>query len=152
MYLIFFLLIILLFIAIFITTNISKKKKEYFEDIQQLKNSINTKSLVKSSILFWLDCNKIWADEKLVEISKNEILNNLKDKKFREKIRETFWISLYNIILWLLVKNNLENNDILSSLSQEENDFLNEISEEEKKFFEDDQMKSYLFLNEKNQL
>lgn len=152
MYLIFFLLIILLFIAIFITTNISKKKKEYLEDIQQLKNSINTKSLVKSSILFWLDCNKIWADEKLVEISKKEILNNLKDKKFREKIRETFWISLYNIILWLLVKNNLENNENLSSLSQEENDFLNEISEEEKKFFEDDQMKSYLFLNEKNQL
>ena len=152
MYLIFFILIILLFIVVFITLNISKKKNEYLEDIQQLKNSINTKSLVKSSILFWLDCNKIWADEKLVEISKKEILNNLKDKKFREKIRETFWISLYNIILWLLVKNNLENNDILSSLSQEENDFLNEISEEEKKFFEDDQMKSYLFLNEKNQL
>ena len=152
MYLIFFLLIILLFIVVFITLNISKKKNEYLEDIQQLKNSINTKSLVKSSILFWLDCNKIWADEKLVEISKKEILNNLKDKKFREKIRETFWISLYNIILWLLVKNNLENNEILSSLSQEENDFLNEISEEEKKFFEDDQMKSYLFLNEKNQL
>ena len=152
MYLIFFILIILLFIVVFITLNISKKKNEYLEDIQQLKNSINTKSLVKSSILFWLDCNKIWADEKLVEISKKEILNNLKDKKFREKIRETFWISLYNIILWLLVKNNLENNEILSSLSQEENDFLNEISEEEKKFFEDDQMKSYLFLNEKNQL
>lgn len=137
-------LIFLIIIFYFLFQRFQNKKKQYLDDITQLKSTLNTLSSIKSSIFFWLDSNKLWVNDDLLHKAKEDILKNLKDKQFRFKIRETFWLSLYNIILWLVANEDVNN---FQWISEENIQLLNEITIEEEAFFKNDELNSYQILN-----
>lgn len=137
-------LIFLIIIFYFLFQRFQNKKKQYLDDITQLKSTLNTLSSIKSSIFFWLDSNKLWVNDDLLHKAKEDILKNLKDKQFRVKIRETFWLSLYNIILWLVANEDVNN---FQWISEENIQLLNEITIEEEAFFKNDELNSYQILN-----
>ena len=102
-------------------------ENQYVEDMNQLKETLHTLSSIKATILFWLDINKLWLQDTIKEEVRHEMINNLQDKTFRNKIRDTFWLALYDIVLWLWC----------------DEQFLQEIEQEESEYFKNDELKSF---------
>ena len=120
---------------LFYKRTISKANEHrYVEDMNQLKETLHTFSSIKASILFWLDINKLWLQDDIQEAVKHEMIDNLQDKTFRNKIRDTFWLALYDILLWLWC----------------DEKFLQEIEKEESEYFKNDELKSFEFKNKTN--
>lgn len=95
--------------------------------MNQLKETLHTFSSIKATILFWLDINKLWLQDTIKEEVRHEMITNLQDKAFRNKIRDTFWLALYDIMLWLWC----------------DEKFLQEIEQEESEYFKKDELKSF---------
>lgn len=102
-------------------------ENKYIEDMNQLKETLHTFSSIKATILFWLDINKLWLQDTIKEEVKKQMITNLQDKTFRTKIRDTFWLALYDIVLWLWC----------------DDKFLQEIENEESEYFKNDELKSF---------